>query len=87
MNELGQLDLARLARRAEAGIDTVQAEHLDNDLVQYVEDFPAEAAANVLKAWLTGPGGPRTLDDGVLRDELGEWAEFLLREQDRINHR
>ena len=67
------------------GLFAVQTEHLDNDVVQYAEDFPAEAAARVLEAWLTGPGGSRTLDDGLLRDGLGEWAEFLLREQRRIN--
>lgn len=67
------------------GLLAVQIEHLENDLVQYAEGFPTEAAANALEIWLIGPGGPRILDEGLLREELGEWADFLLREQHRIN--
>ena len=67
------------------GLMGVETEHLDNDLVQYAEEFPAEAAANALRIWVTGPGGRRSLDEELLGAELSAWADFLLRVQRDIN--
>jgi hypothetical protein len=59
----------------------------DNDILGWAEDFPAEAAGNMLDVWMSaaGIGGegetarpkPRALPPGFVREHLPDWGWLL----------
>jgi hypothetical protein len=59
----------------------------DNDILGWAEDFPAEAAGNLLDVWMSaaGTGGqgetarhkPRALPPGFVQEHLPDWGRLL----------
>jgi len=68
------------------GLHAVGVEDGSHELIAYAPDFPAEAAAQALDAWLRAPGGPRTFDEELL-EELLAWAELIERVESRAKRR
>lgn len=68
------------------GLYAAGVEDGGHELIAYAPDFPAEAAAQALDAWLRAPGGPRIFDEELL-EELLEWAELVQRVEKRAKGR